>query len=269
LKLVLKLLLDFLFNKKPNYKFLKIGCECWLYFHPYNSHKFSFSSKPCGFLGYNKPHLGYQCLELSSSCVYIPKHVILNEQVFSFKTNSNFASVSSFATAIHLLSNLQLSSSISSHVTLIIFPQMDLPNSNSCSPHFAAHCPSVPSTSNHSSVPPPPSRTIKYPLARALLVSLDSIDIEPTYFSSAVKHSMWCDAMTNEINALLKNRTWTLVPRKPSMSIVSCIRVFRIKRKAYGSVDRYKAPLAAKGFHQQPELDFDETYYPTIKPIII
>lgn len=53
------------------------------------------------------------------------------------------------------------------------------------------------------------------------------------------------------------------------MNFVSCIRVFKIKIKAYGSVDRYKAPLVAKGFHQQPELDFDETYNPIIKPIII
>jgi len=46
-------------------------------------------------------------------------------------------------------------------------------------------------------------------------------------------------------------------------------RVFRIKRKADGSIERYKARLVAKGFHQQPRIDFSEAYSPVIKPITI
>jgi hypothetical protein len=53
------------------------------------------------------------------------------------------------------------------------------------------------------------------------------------------------------------------------MNFIGCKWVFRIKRKADGTIDRYKARLVAKGFHQQPGLDFQETYSTVIKPITI
>jgi len=71
---------ELLFNKLSDYTFLEtFGCECWPYLRPYNSHKFSYRSKSCLFLGYNKPHLGYKCLDLSTRRLYIARHVIFNE----------------------------------------------------------------------------------------------------------------------------------------------------------------------------------------------
>ncbi len=72
--------------------------------------------------------------------------------------------------------------------------------------------------------------------------------------------------MNIEFDVLLKNHTWKLVP---SHNLIGCKWVFRIKRKANGSIERHKACLVAKGFHQQPDLDYDETYSPVIKPTTV
>ncbi|XP_028094238.1 uncharacterized protein LOC114294312 [Camellia sinensis] len=68
--------------------------------------------------------------------------------------------------------------------------------------------------------------------------------------------------MTDEFNALRENQTWTLVPHSSRQNAVGCIWVFKIKRLADGSIERYKARLVAKGFHQQHGLDYDETFSP-------
>ncbi|BFG36388.1 hypothetical protein CerSpe_226620 [Prunus speciosa] len=109
--------------------------------------------------------------------------------------------------------------------------------------------------------------TVRYPVPHALLIVLD--DVEPTCFSQASKHPLWCAAMSEEINALLRNQTWSLVPPSPTHIPVGCKWVFRIKRHSDGTIERYKARLVAKGFHQRPGIDYFETFSPVVKPATI
>lgn len=57
-----------------------------------------------------------------------------------------------------------------------------------------------------------------------------------------------------EFNALLKERTWSLVPASQAKKIVGCQNrigcqsVFKVKRKADGTIERHKARLLAKGY---------------------
>jgi hypothetical protein len=90
---------------------------------------------------------------------------------------------------------------------------------------------------------------IKYSTPKALTASLALHEVEPTCFTQASKHAEWRTTMNEEFDALLKNGTWSLVSPSPNMNIVGCKWVFRIKRKANGTIERYKAHLVAKGFH--------------------
>ena len=105
---------------------------------------------------------------------------------------------------------------------------------------------------------------IRYPLPKALLATTSPEEVEPTCYSQAAKHPAWRDAIYNEFDVLLHNGTWTLIPPTSTMNIVGCKWVFCFKRKADGSIDRHKARLVAKGFHQQPGIDFGDTYSPVI-----
>jgi hypothetical protein len=71
--------------------------------------------------------------------------------------------------------------------------------------------------------------------------------------------------MDIEFNALITNGTWDLVSPTQGTNIVGNKLVFRIKCNADGSIERFKARLVAKGYHQQPGLDFTETFSPVVK----
>jgi hypothetical protein len=92
---------------------------------------------------------------------------------------------------------------------------------------------------------------------------------EPRDFLDALNTRHWKDAMDNEYCALLKNKTWTLVPRPPRTNVVTGKWVFRHKNRADGSLERYKGRWVVRGFAQRPGIDFGETFSPVIKPATI
>jgi hypothetical protein len=94
-------------------------------------------------------------------------------------------------------------------------------------------------------------------------------ECEPATFKQAITDSRWMEAMKQEYDALMANETWTLCPRPLDHNVIRNKWVFKIKRKADGTVERFKARLVAKGFDKQSGLDYTETFSLVIKPSTI
>jgi histone deacetylase 1/2 len=105
----------------------------------------------------------------------------------------------------------------------------------------------------------------RYHIPVCFLADLAAQPPEPTSYRQALQNPQWKQAMQAEMDALHANNTWTLVPRKPNMNVVSSKWVFKVKTKSNGTLDRYKARLVARGFTQLPGLDYDETFSPVVK----
>lgn len=83
---------------------------------------------------------------------------------------------------------------------------------------------------------------------------------EPDSFEEANSKRVWKAAMSEEIEALLRNETWELVPKPMEVTPISCKWVYKVKFKMDGSIERCKARLVVRGFLQQEVLDYEETF---------
>jgi len=72
----------------------------------------------------------------------------------------------------------------------------------------------------------------------------------------------WKEVMDCEISSLEHTGTWTTVLCPYEKNVVRCKWVFRLKRKADGSIDKYKACLVARGFTQIYSINYYDTYSP-------
>jgi transposase InsO family protein len=72
----------------------------------------------------------------------------------------------------------------------------------------------------------------------------------------------WLGAMKEEMESLMKNKTWSLIELPKNRKTVDCRWVLGIKQDSRGRPERYKARLCARGFTQEFGVDYEETFSP-------
>lgn len=75
-------------------------------------------------------------------------------------------------------------------------------------------------------------------------------ETEPSSFTVANKDDRWVAAMSAEIDALHANKTWEFTDLPYGVTPIGSEWVYKIKRQADGTVEHFKARLAAQGFMQ-------------------
>lgn len=74
-----------------------------------------------------------------------------------------------------------------------------------------------------------------------------SFEVEPTCYEEALKDPRWIYAMQTQINALVQNHMWEVVPFPKGKKPNGCSWVHKIEYQSNGAIERYKANLLLKG----------------------
>ncbi|XP_074302565.1 uncharacterized protein LOC141634213 [Silene latifolia] len=128
--------------------------------------------------------------------------------------------------------------------------------------------PSCSNVSSSSGMPYPLAHYVKYDqfsvLHRCFLTNLDD-NVEPKSFREAVRSEKWRQAVQAEVDALVRNGTWEIVDSPSGKKVIGNKWVYKVKLRADGSVERYKARLVILGNKQEAGIDYYETFAPTAK----
>jgi hypothetical protein len=92
---------------------------------------------------------------------------------------------------------------------------------------------------------------------------------EPRTLAEALDDVRWREAMNDEYEDLMDNKTWHLVLPSSTCNIIDCKWVYHIKKNVDGTIDRYKACLVVKGFKQRHGIDYEGTFSPVVKSATI
>nr|GEY28459.1 hypothetical protein [Tanacetum cinerariifolium] len=193
-------------------------------------------------------HHGYHCLDISTKRLYIARHVRFNEVQFPFdipkttspstlKTSPYYSSKSPY-----IIPTTDHPSPSSPHSPILsLLSVSHLSPSSQTSPESSNGQPSPVSITSIPTPPPPtpppppspsitrqhpanlcqnPKQRVPYNPSANHVTVLPTTITEPTSFTIANNSPEWRQAMKEEYDALIKNETWSLIPRASNTNVV-------------------------------------------------
>jgi hypothetical protein len=274
-----------LYDKTHDYSSLHLfGCVSYVLLAPRERTKLTAQSVECIFLGYIVEHKGYRCWDSAAHRMQTSWDVIFDESRPFYPRPTTDAPPASLP-----LPRPTLPTSVSSAESSPVVPDYtvkppvtqvynrrgarlsDAPTSSaelsSDVSSSSLDVPSFPPVLSSSPIGSSPEQLLGcaqhihrppncyYPSAyTATALS------EPTSYRDTILHSEWQHAMAEEIVALERTSMWDLVSCLSCVCPITCKWIYKVKTRSDGSLERYKTRIVARGFQQEHDRDYDETF---------
>jgi hypothetical protein len=95
------------------------------------------------------------------------------------------------------------------------------------------------------------------------------LSLEPTFVHTTLIDPSWPHAMDEEYDPLITSNTWDLVPHPVGSNVITGKWIFKHKFNSDDTLERYKAHWVFHGFTKWPDVDYDESFSPVVKPATV
>lgn len=269
-------------DKLPDLKFLKVfGSLVYAStLHPHRT-KLDRKGRKCVFLGFKSGMKGYILLDLNNKEIFVSRNTTHLEHILPYNPISKPSNWKYHSHGRTLDDDVPITHPFNDTISHNIIPSDYAPlsatpeyqpirqrhppyylvdyvcNASNGSTNSKSSGTHYPITSYHSFSHLSPSHQV--------FSSCITHFIKPKSFKEASQYDCWQIAMKSELYAFDKNGTWILVDLPPHVKPIGSKWVYKVKHREDGSIKRYKARLATKGYNQIEGIDFFDTFSPVAK----
>lgn len=247
-----------LFGKPPDYSMLNtFGCLTFVSTPDHQQNKFSLRAFPAVFLGYPAGYKGYKLYNLQTRKFFLSRDVHFSEDVFPFHASHISLTDRSIDPFLEVVLPIP-ASNIVDHLPQPVpevTPAPAQPPVNDVNDALVVVDPPLRRSTRQTRLPQylqDYAMTVNYLIQQYLtydrlspfykaFINQVSEEYEPQFYHQAMKFPQWRKAMQEEIEALEANGTWSVVALPTDKQAIGCKWIYKVKYKADGTVERYKA----------------------------
>jgi hypothetical protein len=250
---------ELMFEEKPSVKHFKVfGSICYVHVPDAKRIKLDAKAQKYIFIGYDERKKRWKCMDPETHKTCVSRDVVFDEVSSYYKAEGAIFGSTGGDTSVH--------NELHREISLPLLPNAPMPldsSSSSSSSPIGEQSNRGSSVNGHElegqqgdeeveNVP-----TLRRSKRKVVLpaqhkdgnfVSMHSCfldnpidECELSSFDEAKGVKERNDDMNDEINAIIRNQTWDLMPKPKEVKLITSKWVYKVKQKADDSVDRYKA----------------------------